>query len=194
MAEPMIKGAAIRELFAWYEETRGKGRVREAVRRVPEDLRPLLDPDEPRVTLLPASWYPCRLVHSMLESLKEGMSDAEFDALLREGTRAVILRGIAAYRFVLEKIVTPEIYALMVPRFWRQLHSTGVRRMKIVGPNEARSVTAKWPGHHPLLCTLTIETMCALFERMGKRDLQWERVKCVSSDGGDECVTRLTWK
>ena len=36
------------------------------------------------------------------------------------------------------------------------------------------------------------------FEKMGKRDVDWVRTKCVSrnpgSDGIKECVTQLTWK
>jgi hypothetical protein len=192
--EPMVKGAIIRNFLAWYEERFGVERVRELARRAPADLRSLLDPEQPIVTLLASSWYPCRLVHSMLDTAAEGMSESAVLDLAREANREAVARELyGVYRFVVERLVTPEIYAVMVPRYWRQLHSTGARKMRILKPGEAESTVAHWPGHHPLLCLCAIETMRALFERMGKKDVAWERTSCVS-EGGSECVTRLTWK
>jgi hypothetical protein len=203
--EPMIKGAAIREFFTWYQKTHGIESVRVLVRHAPPDLRPLLDPEEPMVKLLPATWYPCRLVHPMLDAVKERMSDAAFNQMAKEANRHLVRTGMnSVYRFFLEKLVSPELYATLVPRFWRQLHTTGVREMTIVrnddgdgderaGVGEAISITRDWGGHHPLLCTCVIETMCAIFEQMGKKDVKWVRETCVGS-GAAECRTRLTWK
>jgi hypothetical protein len=73
-----------------------------------------------------------------------------------------------------------------------QLHSTGVRKMTILRTGEAVSRVERWTGHHSVLCLCTIETMRAMFERMGKRDVAWERTKCVS-EGATSCVTTLTW-
>ncbi len=81
-----------------------------------------------------------------------------------------------------------------MPRLWRQLHTTGKRKITIDTPTSATSIVAEWPGHHAVLCTITIETMRAIFERMGKRDVRWERTRCVSKHGGTECVTKLTWR
>jgi hypothetical protein len=200
-AEPMIKGAAIREFFTWYERTHGIESVRVLVRHAPADLRPLLDPEEPLVKLLPSTWYPCRLVHPMLDAVKERMSDAAFNAMAKDANRHLVRQGMnSVYRFFLEKLVSPELYATLVPRFWRQLHTTGVREMTIVtsnddGSGEAISITRDWAGHHPLLCVCVIETMCAIFEQMGKKDVKWSRESCVGVGvGASECRTRLTWK
>jgi len=83
---------------------------------------------------------------------------------------------------------------------WKQLHSTGEREVTIFeepGPNgerRAESIVRDWPGHHPVLCTVTIETMCAIFETMGCREVEWRRTKCISKDGGRACVTERTWR
>jgi hypothetical protein len=192
MTEPMIKGAAIRELLAWYESRCGREGVLRMVARAPHDLRSHIDPDE-IIPLLATSWYPARLVHSMLDTISEGLSDAEIERMAREANRAVVSHGMnSVYKFLLEKLATPDIYAATIPRMWRLMHSTGQRRMRVIAPGEAESVVANWPGHHPLLCLITIETMCAIFEKMGCRNVRHERLACVST-GGSECVTRVRW-
>jgi hypothetical protein len=189
----MVKGAALRDFFAWYQEKNGLARVREMALRMPEDLRALLDPDEPFTTILAASWYPSRLVHAILDRVGEGLSEDELRVMLRDANRFVVKRNMnGVYRLFLSKLVTPEMYALAVPRLWGQLHTTGARRMTITSERSAESVVARWPGHHPILCTCTIETMCAIFETMGKREVAWERTACVSR-GAKECVTILRW-
>lgn len=191
----MIKGAAIREFFAWYERRFGVESVRAMAARVPEELRDALDPDEPIVRILPASWYPASLVHAMLDALAEGRTPLEVDRLAREASREVVKNGMnGVYRFLFPKLVSPEMYARMIPRLWRQLHSTGERSLTIVGEGEADSRIARWPGHHPLLCALTNELMCAIFEAMGCRNVRWERVRCITRDGGGECVSKVTWR
>jgi hypothetical protein len=194
MDEPKMKGGVIREFFDSYQKEHGIERVRELLPRVPPDLRALLDPDDPFRTILPASWYPARLVHAVLDAMTEGMSEEQIRTFVHDSNRVVMQRATSsAYRFFLDKLLTPEMYALAVPRFWKQWHTTGVRKMRIVRNGEAESIVAKWGGHHPVLCTVTIETMCSVFELMGKKDVKWVRTACVSS-GAPECVTRLTWR
>jgi hypothetical protein len=194
MGEPKIKGAAIRELFAWYEGRYGKERVRYMAESAPDDLRELLDPDDP-IPILAASWYPARLVHSMLDTVTEGMTEIEIQRMAKEATRAVVTGGLGSvYRFVLEKLATPEMYAASIPRLWHLMHDNGERSIEVVGPGEALSKVRNWGGHHPLLCLVTIETMCAVFETMGCRAVKTERLSCVSTHGGDACVTRVTWR
>lgn len=195
MREPRMKGATIRELFEWYESRYGVENVRRIVARIQEDdLRALVDPDQPHVKLLPSSWYPARLVHTLLDAIVEESGEAEVRRIARDGARAFAngkLRGV--YRFVLAKVVTPEMYSAMIQRMWRFIHDTGDRRFDIEGPGEAVSVVSNWAGHHRVLCLVTIETMCALLESMGKKDVRHERLSCVS-DGATECVTRVTWQ
>lgn len=194
MDEPKIKGGVIREFFDWYQNEVGVEYVRSLLPRLPDDVRAMLDPDDPFITLLPASWYPCRLVHVVLDVMTEGLTEVQIRKLAHDANRAVVRRDVGSvYRFFLDKLATPEMYALAVPRFWKQFHSTGKRKIEIIRDGEAESIVSDWGGHHPILCTITLETMCAVFELMGKKDVKWERTACVSA-GASECVTRLTWR
>jgi hypothetical protein len=193
MNEPMVKGALIREYLRWYSERFGKERVRQMSLAVPDDFRELLDPEAPWVAILPSSWYPARLVHAMLDSIVENHRGVDVDRLMKEASRHVVRHSTSGvYRLLLEKLVTPELYAMSVPRLWGQLHTTGKRRVEIVD-RTATSTVSSWSGHHPVLCSITIEAMVAIFEMMGCRDVRWERAECVSH-GGSRCITRLTWQ
>jgi hypothetical protein len=194
MSEPMIKGAIMRDFVVWYGERYGSDALKHTAERLPEDVRAMLDVSNPTFHLLGSLWYPARVVHAFLESLAHGLSPAEINRLLHDANRSFIKTGArqSVYRFLLERLVTPEIYAVCVPRFWKQFHSTGDRRMTIVRRGFAESSVANWPGHHPLLCTMTIETMCAVFETMGCKNVSWERVACIS-DGARECKTLVSW-
>jgi hypothetical protein len=195
MPEPMIKGAVMRDFVVWYGDRYGASALKRMGERLPEDIRAMLDLDNPTFRLLGSLWYPARIVHAFLEALAQGRTPDEVNRLLHDANRNFIKTGArqSVYRFLLERLVTPEIYGVCVPRFWKQLHSTGDRRVKIVRRGFAESTVANWPGHHPLLCTMTIETMCAVFETMGCKNVSWERVSCVS-DGASECKTLVSWE
>jgi len=195
MTEPMIKGALIRDFVRWYTERYGKERLRRMAEMSPPDLRHLVEPDAHDMpALLASSWYPARLVHAILDALVEQHSEVDLERLTRDASRHVVRQSTSGvYRFLLEKVVSPELYAASVPRLWGQLHTTGKRHVELVGPGEAKSIVSAWSGHHPVLCTIVIATMAAIFELMGCRDIRWERTECVSR-GGRQCVTRLTWR
>ena len=195
MGEAMIKGGAIREFFAWYERKFGIESVREMAKRVPPDLAALVDPDDPIVHLLAASWYPARLVHSMLDTMHDGRSEQEMERFARESTRDVVKNRMSSvYRVLFQKLGSPEIYALMIPRMWRQLHDTGDRSLEITGEGRATSRVSRWEGHHPTLCMLSVQLMSAIFEEMGCRDVRWRRVRCIGRATAGECVYDVSWK
>lgn len=79
--------------------------------------------------------------------------------------RDLVKNGVnSVYRFVLAKLVSPEMYARMIPRLWHQLHTTGERKLEIV------------------------------FEAMDCKNVRWQRVRCITRDGGDECVSTVKWR
>jgi hypothetical protein len=196
MGEAMIKGGAIREFFAWYERKFGIDSIRYMAQQVPSDLAALLDPDDPLIKILPASWYPARLVHSMLDSMHEGRTDLDMERFAREATRDVVKNGMSSvYRVLFQKLGSPDVYALMIPRMWRQLHDSGERSLVITGDGRATSRVAGWEGHHPTLCMLSVTLMCTIFEEMGCRDVRWKRVNCIGRPGRTgECVYDVTWR
>lgn len=193
MTEPMIKGAVIREFVRWYAERFGQERLRQMAGELPPELAAHIDPEAPGAGILASSWYPTRLINGMLDVLTARHTDAEIERMAKDGSRYVVRQASTGiYRFLVESVVTPELYAMSVPRLWSQIHTTGKRRVEMIGKNEARSIVSSWAGHHPMLCMVTIATMGAIFESMGCRDVRWERTECVSH-GGRQCVTHITW-
>ena len=91
------------------------------------------------------------------------------------------------------QIVTPGFYARNIQRLWNMLHEGGRREILIEREGVARSRTWDWPGHHPLMCDVAIETMCAVFELTGRQDVVAARRSCVS-DGAEECVVDVHWR
>ena len=86
-----------------------------------------------------------------------------------------------------------QFYAAMIPRMWRQLHDSGDRSVEIVEDGRAISKVANWAGHHRVLCMLSTSLMCAIFEQMGKKNVKWTCTRCISRDGGSECVYEVRW-
>jgi hypothetical protein len=96
------------------------------------------------------------------------------------------------YRALFELLASPSLYARLIQHGWRQLHTTGQRRMVLPRPGEAESEISGWPGHHPILCDVTVETMVALFRVMLQRDIRVRRIACVS-EGAPCCRVHMQW-
>src|SRR5262245_60085947 len=96
------------------------------------------------------------------------------------------------YRALFELLASPSLYARLIQHGWRQLHTTGHRTMVLPRPGEAESEISNWPGHHPILCDVTAETMAALFRIMLGTHVQVKRVTCVS-EGAPTCRSRMSW-
>lgn len=193
-AIPHVKGSALTYWVAWYVEHHGAGALMAVAAQIPPEERGDLDPSSPSLGLIPTDWYPSSAVGRLLDGITEGMSDEERAALIRESTAAGVqqaIRGIFQLAFGL--LATPERYARYIQRFWSQLHDTGRRRIDLVGPGEASSIIEDWPGHHPILCSVTMETMAAVFRRMGLQEVEVERVECVS-EGHPRCRAHVRWR
>jgi hypothetical protein len=158
----------------------------------PED-RALLEPGAPGLGILGSTWYPSPLVHAVLDVIAENMGRDAQHRFVRDACAAVIPRMVAGpYRALFQLLASPSLYARLIQHAWRQLHTTGERTMVLPRPGEAESEISSWPGHHPMLCDVTVETMAALFRIMLKTDVTVTRVACVS-DGAPRCRAVLRW-
>jgi hypothetical protein len=188
-----IKGSAIRELVLWYEQHHDATLVHAVARAMPRELDAQLDPEVPGLGILSNRWYDARVVHLLLDATVAKHPPAERDALIREGLRIAVggaARGM--YAFVIGQLVSPELYARNISRLWSLLQDTGERRIEIVGPHEAISITRAWKGHHPLACRVNQHMMATILEMMGKRHVRFDKERCVS-DGGPDCRYRFSW-
>jgi hypothetical protein len=191
--EPQIKGAAVRELLLWHDGKYGHEETATLVEGLPPPLLGMLDVARPGLGILGASWYPTALTHPMLDRIaaRHGHEGRE---LAREANRDVVPRMIhGIYRMAFRAVASPELYARHVPRLWRRLHTTGDRSMELRDGGEALSIVADWPGHHPVLCWVTIYTMAYVFEAMGYKHWTVDRLACVSH-GAPRCETILRYR
>lgn len=189
-----IKGAAIREVVRWYARAHGHRALAQAVASMPAELRSQLDPSDDALGLIASSWYDAAVVHAMLDAIVAPYPAGDRHELIRTAAREAVRTSMnGVYKFVVGQIVTPSFYARNIQRLWGMLHDGGRREIKIVRDGMALSRTWDWPGHHPLLCEVTIETMCAIFELTGAKDVSARRTQCVSH-GAPECVAEVRWR
>jgi hypothetical protein len=188
----LVKGAVIREFLLWYEARHRLDRAR-VLERVDADERHWLNVDEPALGILVSEFYPSSVLFPILDVVCEPWSESERTGLAREANAIVVAklsRGIYAALF--RTVATPARYAKYIQRVWNVLHTTGRRQLVIEREGFVRSTTRDWPGHHPFLCEVTMETMRAVFEAMGCADVSVERMSCVSQGAG-ACTAVLSY-
>jgi hypothetical protein len=191
--EPCVKGAVVREMMIWYVTGYGRLEADRIFRAIPPEHARTLSRSEPAFGLLSSAWYPMSLLRPVLDAACEGRSD-EGREYAREANAVVVPRMIrCVYKVLFDMAATPERYARHIQRLWRRLHTTGDRTMMIRAPGEAFSVVERWPGHHPMLCWATIYTMAYVFEAMGFKKWEVDRVACVAH-GAKRCETVLTYR
>ena len=186
----LIKGGAIRELLLWYERHHGVAYATGVAPRLPSNLLDRLDPARPVLGLLPNVWYPSPVVHAILDAVAARHGEDELRALMVEANQFAVRslsRGV--YQFLFRLVGSPELYARHIQRAWNLLHSTG-RREIMLSDGMADSTIEDWPGHHPWLCEITTHTMRAVFLAMGCRNVELERLSCVTQ-GAPRCRTIL---
>ncbi len=189
-----VKGAALLYCMSWYAKRYGPEQLAAIARRIPPAERDALDPSLPLLGVLATQWYPARTIGLLLDGVTQGLTEAERMRLIRESTTEAVERAIrGVFRLPFKLLGTPERYAKHIQRFWNQIHDTGTRHIEIVGPGEAISIIEDWPGHHPLLCAVTMETMAAVFRRMGLSDVEVLRVECVASHDA-HCKAIVRWQ
>jgi hypothetical protein len=192
-----MKGAAVRELVLWYTREYDASILRAVVRRLPSQFDADLDPNAEGFGILASRWYDVRVCHLLLDATVANHPREKRDELLRRMMRKGLessARGV--YAFAMRQIVTPAFYARHIGRLWHLLHDTGERAIEIssTNRNHAYSRTWSWAGHHPHLCRLNQHTMSAILEMAGCRDVSFAKHRCVSEDGGKECLYEFDWR
>jgi len=190
-----IKGAAFRELLAWYGRTHGQDHLLSHVQAMPRALAAELDPRREALGVLSSHWYPAEVVHALLDEITRGRSPAELDALTRDASRAVMQATLSGlYRVLFEWMATPARYARYAPKLWSSYYDSG--RLSIdydEGAARAISTVSHWPGHHPLICDLNRGASPVIYTTMGCKEARCTRLSCVSR-GDAECRFVTTWR
>ncbi len=191
--DALIKGGPIRELLLWYEGRYGREYVPAVIARLSPAHALSVSEDKLTLGLVPSVWYPAPIVHAILDALAERHTTEELYEIVCESNDFVVRRmSKGLYQFLFRMVGSPELYAKHIQRAWNMLHSTG-RREIVLSDGVAESTIDDWAGHHPWLCEVASETMRAVFEAMGCRDVRLERVACVSK-GDPKCKSLLHYR
>ena len=149
--------------------------------------------DDVALGLIASRWYPPEMIHAMIEGMFGSLDEETRHAQMREAaTAAVRATGRGVYRFALERVVSPRLFAASIQVLWNMIHDSGVRSMS-VSERAIESRTHGWLGHAPLLCSLMAETSAAVLETMGHTEVRWRRDECVAN-GDARCVIHYSWR
>lgn len=191
-AVPKTKGAVVREFLRWYAREQPRGALRRVWEELPPDAQRELDPEAEALGVLPSTWYEAGLIVALIEAVQRQLGPSS-DAVIAEGVREGIRASAhGIYRWLLHRVVTPEMYARNIQRLWNMMHDTGSREIVITSKTTAVSTTRDWAGHHPVICTSTIEAMAAILELTGCKNVKARRTACVS-EGAEACVAEFSW-
>jgi hypothetical protein len=188
-----IRGAALDDFLAWYARERDAERLRAAVSSLPAPLTRSVRWTEGVPRLVPFAWYPCELVHGVLDQLTVGLSDWERQHLARESADYVMettLKGV--YRAIFKAIVSPAMMARFSMRLWQLYYDTGESRVTIESPTKHRGQVSEWRGHHPFLCDVNRYSTHWLYRQLGCDQLVVKQIECIER-GAKQCSTLATW-
>jgi hypothetical protein len=177
---PAIKGLAFREFLRWYSQTRGRDAALCAYFALDADLRKHLDPDRDVFGIMPGSWYPIGVATGLLDAVTDGLTLDERTALLRGGvqhTLDVTLSGV--YRVLFENVMTPERHAKYTQKIWDNFYNGGTVTGRVLAPGRAEQTVSDWPGHHLLLCEMSIWSLAFMHAKMGLRNVRVRRSACI---------------
>ncbi len=187
------KGAAFRAFLEWIQHEVGPDRITALYEALPSNLRPLVDPREPALGILPSSWYPDELPNRMLEMLLSPLDATKRTRMLEGGTRFTVertFRGI--YRPLARMFVSPERASKLVQKAWQVNYDTGTASWHYVEPGRISSEVTGWRGHHPYRCEISRLSGAYLLEVIGCKNVKAIRTDCISK-GHDACRGIITW-
>ena len=188
-----IRGAAFDDFLAWYARERDAERLKAAVAALPPDLTASVRWTDGLPRLVPFAWYPCELVHGVLDELTAGLSDWDRARLAREIADTVMettLKGV--YRAIFKAIVSPSMMARVSMRVWQLYYDTGDSRITVESPTQHRAELTDWGGHHPFLCEVNRHSTAWLYRALGCDQLVVKQLECVSK-GARRCTMLSTW-
>lgn len=191
-----IKGAAFREFVGWWETTYGAESVpRELGALCPHvpNASEFLAVDRPALGILASAWYPAALVHGVVDALVGDLPESQWDAVAMQAAPAIMQTNFhGVYKAVFGLLISPDRYIKLAQRLWSMHYDTGTAMIVRDGDFAHRSTNRDWHGHHPFICRLNAQASLALYGAMGCRDIQIERLSCVSH-GASGCETRVQW-
>ena len=188
-----IKGAAFREFLVWYRASVGQERFSLMAADLPPTVLEHIDPLGKHLGVLPSTWYPAPVVHSLLDVLTAGHNDEARKKLAFEASAAVMARTLRGfYRFFFQIMATPERYAKHCGKLWGSYYDSGRFEVSMPSKTLALCTVSDWSTHHPFICELNWGAAGEIYRAMGCTNVLVDREACVDV-GGRECRFVTTW-
>jgi len=190
-----IKGAPVRALLEYWEETHGTDSIRALRQRLPEDFARelVLDPARPGFGVLVGGWYSNEALGALLEDLiattSPGRRADTLDAMADE-VMGRTLNGV--HKAVFRIVGSPELMRRKGQFFWNQQFDTGDVEVRAISPGHQIHYYKNWRGHHHMLCALSFGCVRPMFHMMGVQNCRVELISCVDR-GGSECAAHIRW-
>ncbi len=188
-----IRGAALDDFLAWYGRERDAHKLKRAVAALPEALQQSIRWNEGLPRLISFAWYPCELMHGLLDGLLDGLSDYERQRFAKETAEQVMestLKGV--YRAVFKAVGSPKMMARFGPRLWSLYYDTGVSVTTMESATSHFGTIRDWKGHHPFLCDVNRHSTDWMYRQLGCQQVICKQLECVSK-GAKQCATHVTW-
>lgn len=193
MSGGRIKGAAIREFFAYLHERFGAEHTERMLGVLSPADREIFLLDLPGLGIVSGHWYESRPIHQLCDFLVEGLTPAEEEALAREAAIEVLgvtLKGV--HRAVLRAVGSPRLHARFAQRLWNTYYDHGSVTVTLRGERESEVAYRDWDAHHPFLCQFTSASDYVVYGAMGLDDVTVEQTRCVSR-GDADCAHLVGW-
>jgi hypothetical protein len=116
----------------------------------------------------------------MLEAITFGLTREQRSELLRTGVEQAVgstLTGV--YKVLFKTLVTPERHAKYAQKIWDNYYNTGTVQGRMLDEHRSEQWVTNWPGHHPLLCELSISSLTVFHQHMGCTNVKVNRTACV---------------
>lgn len=188
-----IRGAALDEFFAWYAAQRDGERLKRTVEALPAELTADVRWTDGLPRLVPFTWYPCELIHGVVDQLIEGMESWERDRFAHEIAAHVMestLRGI--YKAMFKAVVSPAMMARFSPRMWKLYYDSGESVIEVEARNRHTGIVRGWKGHHPFLCDINRHCGEWIYSSLGCQHVISRQVQCVGQ-GDPHCKVSTSW-
>lgn len=184
-----VKGLIFRGARTWIIKTRGEAGFEEFLGALPEEDRALWTES----IILPVSWMPARLYHSMYDA-EEALWGTGDGRIFQAAAASVAFDDLSTVMKIMMKLGSPGMVAKRFPEVWNRYFDTGTftnlsnERGKLeVSLDEATQVYGK-AG-----CQGTIGWMGEALRYAGASDLRVDHRECAFS-GAPRCVFRCSWR
>lgn len=154
-----------------------------------------LDPESATLGVIASKWYPAEMVHALLDEITRDWNEGEQRHAATEAAAEVMRTTLGGvYRTLFRMMTNPERYARHAPKLWSFYYDSGVFTVLPKGSGRgAISTVRDWASHHPFICELNRGAAIAIYQAMGCKEVECDRLACVGK-GDPECrfITRWT--